>query len=322
MDDVSERGEASSPQSQGRVIDLVVVIVTYNSAADLPRLLDSIPAAAPGLAPRVLVVDNDSSDDTVAVARAHPGITVVESGGNIGFAGGINVGRRHAGPFDALAIVNPDSTLGPGCLRILVDALAEPSVGVAAPTIREVDGALFHSLRRAPTVLGALGESLLGAHLPNRSVALTDTYRRPDDYDHEHDVAWVSGAMVVISAACDAAVGEWDERYFLYSEETDYARRARARGFRIRFVPGAEVVHVGGGSGTSAALVALMAVNRIREFQIDHGRLETLAFRAAVALGHLVRSRDPAHRLALGYVVSRRSWKDLPVAEPAGPAST
>jgi N-acetylglucosaminyl-diphospho-decaprenol L-rhamnosyltransferase len=319
---VSEGGEADAPQPDGRAFDLVVVIVTYNSAADLPLLLDSLPAAAPGLTPRVLVVDNGSSDDTLAVARAHPEVTVVESGGNIGFAGGINVGRRHAGAFDALAIVNPDSTLRPGCLRILIDALADPSVGVVAPTIREVDGGLFQSLRREPTVLRALGESLFGAHLPNRPAALSDTYRRTGDYDHVHDVDWVSGAMVVVGASCDAAVGDWDERYFLYSEETDYARRARARGFRIRFVPGAEVVHVGGGSGTSAALVALMAVNRIREFQIDHGRLETLAFRAAVALGHLVRSRDPAHRLALGYVVSRRSWKDLPVAEPAGPAST
>ena len=319
---MSQRGGADSPEPDGHDLDLVVVIVTYNSAADLPQLLDSIPSAAPGLTPRVLVVDNGSSDDTLAVARARPGITVVESGGNVGFSGGINVGRRHAGSFDALAIVNPDSSLGPGCLRVLVDALSDRSVGIAAPTIREVDGALFHSLRRAPTVLGALGESLLGAHLPNRPAALTDTYRRATDYDHEHDVAWVSGAMVVIAATCDAAVGDWDERYFLYSEETDYARRARARGFRIRFVPAAEVVHVGGGSGSSSALMALMAVNRIREFEIDHGRLETTAFRAAVALGHLLRSGDPAHRLAFRHVISRRSWKDLPVAEPGTPATS
>ena len=167
----------------------------------------------------------------------------------------------------------------------------------------------------------ALGESLLGPHLPNRPSSLADTYRRPEDYDHRHDVDWVSGAMIVVSAACDAAVGEWDERYFLYVEETDYARRVRARGFRIRFVPEAEVVHVGGGSGHSAVLDALQAVNRIREFEIDHGRLETMAFRAAAAIGYLVRSRDPVHRLALRHVLWRRSWKDLPAAEP-GSATT
>jgi N-acetylglucosaminyl-diphospho-decaprenol L-rhamnosyltransferase len=318
---VSQHGGAASSEPDVRDLDLVVLIVTYNNAADLPALLDSLPSAAPGLTPRILVVDNGSSDDTVAVARSRPGITVVESGGNIGFAGGINVGRRQAGTFDALAIVNPDSTLGPGCLRILVDALADPTVGIVAPTIREVDGERFHSLRRAPSLLGALGESLLGARLPNRPVALTDTCRRAADYDREHDVDWVSGAMVVVAAACDAAVGDWDERYFLYSEETDYARRARARGFRIRFVPDAEVVHVGGGSGRSSALMALMAVNRVREFEVEHGRLETLAFRAAVALGHLLRSGDEAHRQAFRYLVARRRWKDLPAGEPGSRAT-
>lgn len=322
---MSASGTADRPQTDGATppagacgqpFDLVVLAVTYNSADHLTDLFDSIPASAPGLTPRVLVVDNGSVDDTVAVARARDDITVIESGGNIGYSGGINVGRRHAGRFDALAIVNPDAQLGEGCLRDLVDALADPTVGIAVPVIWEADGTRFASLRREPTFLRVLGESLFGAHFPSRPGVINECYRRDEEYERPRDVDWASGAMLVIAAACDRAVGDWDERYFLYSEETDYARRTRERGFRIRFVPSAEVIHIGGGSGRSPALTALQSVSRIREYEITHGRLKTLAFRGALALRHLLRLNDPGHRLALHHVLSRRSWKALPSAEP------
>ena len=322
---MSERSHATRSATSGpaaedgpvetRLLDLVVVIVTYNSAEDLPGLLDSVPGAATGLTPRVVIVDNDSADGTVAAAQGRPGVTVVESGGNLGFSGGINVARRHAGPFDALAIVNPDSVLAPGCLRELVDALDDPTVGIVTPVLREADGEVFHHLRREPTIPRVLGDAVLGDHWPNRPEWCSEVYRRPSDYDHGHDVAWAGGAVLVVSGACDAAVGDWDsERFFLYAEETDYARRARERGFRVRFVPSAVGTHVGGGSGQSPELVALMSVNRVREYETTHGRVASVAFRSALALGHLLRRRDPRHRVAFDHLASRRRWSDLPAA--------
>ena len=117
-----------------------------------------------------------------------------------------------------------------------------------------------------------------------------------------HSVDWAGGAAAMVSAACDAAVGPWDERFFLYSEEVDYAARARRAGFRIEYVPTARIRHHEGGSGSSAALTALLAVNRIR-YVTKRGRGGTALFRAAVALHELLRAYDPAHRFALRTVL-------------------
>src|SRR5580693_1481698 len=95
------------PGLPGRV-DCAVVIVTYNSAGDIARALDSLPAAAAGLTVRTVVVDNGSTDATVRLARARTDVSCVESGANLGYAGGINVGREHAGDYSALLVLNPD----------------------------------------------------------------------------------------------------------------------------------------------------------------------------------------------------------------------
>ena len=114
---------------------------------------------------------------------------------------------------------------------------------------------------------------------------------------------------MLISAGCDSMVGAWDERFFLYSEEVDYATRARAAGFRVDFVPQARARHRGAGSGQSHALIALKAVSRVRYFE-KHGKHAGL-MRAAVFLHELLRSGDASHRAAL-LVISRRStWEPL-----------
>ena len=85
-----------------------LVVVTFNSASHLPRFLDSVPVALRDGHARVIVVDNGSTDGTVPLARAHPSVDLVEVGTNRGYAGGINVGRRHAAPRLPLVVANPD----------------------------------------------------------------------------------------------------------------------------------------------------------------------------------------------------------------------
>ena len=109
-------------------------------------------------------------------------------------------------------------------------------------------------------------------------------------YRDRCSVDWAGGAAAMVSAACDSAVGPWDERFFLYSEEVDHAARVRAAGFRIEYVPTAKIRHHEGGSGSSAALTALLAVNRIR-YVAKRGR-GSGAFRTAVALNELLRAYD------------------------------
>lgn len=295
--------------------DVTAVIVTYNSADTLPRLLASLDRSPSSI--RAIVVDNGSADDTVVVARGFPTVKVIATGANLGYSGGINVGRRHLGAGEPLAILNPDLELDDAAIGHLLTALhGDPTIGIAVPQLRNPDGQRFDSLRREPTVLTSLADAIFGEKWRNRPRALAETLRRDDEYAASTDVAWAGGAALVVSAECNLAVGEWDEAtYFLYSEETDYARRCRSAGFRVRYVPAAIAWHVGSGSGQSAELVALMSVNRIRYFERLHTPAITALFRATLVLQHALRLTDPRHRTALRFVLSRESWHLLPAGD-------
>lgn len=305
---------AETSTSPTTVHDIVVAIVTYNNVEHLPALVQSV--RLDSSAHRILVVDNASSDDTVATARAMFGVTVVETGGNLGYSGAINIARALLGPNDALAVLNPDLTLAPGALAELRRALRDPKVGIAVPLLRNPDGTVYPHLRLEPSIAGSLGDAVFGAHWLSRPRFMSDTLRRAPDYRVGRDVAWAGGAALMVAPACSSIVGPWDsETYFLYSEETDYERRARDAGFRVRFVPSAEATHVGGGSGQPAELLALMAVNRIRYFQQHHSRFATAAFQTVVVLHHFLRSRDPRHHHAARMAWSRRRWDLLPCGD-------
>ncbi len=292
----------------GRV-DCSIVIVTYNSERDVVGLLESLPAAAAGITLRTVVVDNGSRDATVDLVRAFPGVRCVETGANLGYAGGINVGREHAGEYSALLVLNPDVVLEPGALREMVAALEDSRVGIVAPMLLDADGHRCWSLRRNPTLARAIGDGLLGGRMGRRPGWLSELVRDETPYRHRHAVDWAVGAALLISASCDRVVGRWDERFFLYSEETDYGARARAAGFRVEYLPAARVRHRGAGSGQSNALLALNAVNRIR--YMEKHRRWPRAYRATVILHELLRSRKAGHRIALRCALRRSSWPKL-----------
>lgn len=293
----------SSPQ--GRV-DCAVVVVTYNSSRDIAGLLDSLSPAAAGLTLRTVVVDNGSADATVELVRSRPEVVCIETGSNLGYAAGINVGREHAGDYSALLVSNPDLVFDPGAIRKMYAALQETTVGMIVPLLLDADDRLYPSLRREPTLARAIGDALLGSHFSGRPGWLSEIARSETDYVRRHPVDWATGAAMLVSASCDRAVGGWDEQFFLYSEEVDYCARARAAGFRIEYLPAARVRHRGGGSGQSGALVALMAVNRLRYMEKQSRRPGS--YRAAVVLHELLRSGDAGHRTALRAVLRRSSW--------------
>jgi GT2 family glycosyltransferase len=287
-------------------------VVSFNSARHIERLLDSVPAAAEGLRIHCIVVDNDSSDETMSILRSRSDITIIEAGQNLGYAGAINLGRKLVGCDCPLLILNPDLVLKAGAITHLYQALDDPAVGVVLPMLLDSDGSLYLSLRREPSPARAFGDALFGSRLPGRPGWLSDTVRSGRPYRVLHDVEWGSGAAMLISAACNDAVGDWDDmRFFLYSEETDFAARARLHGYRVRYVPGARIWHEGGGSGQSPELAALMAVNRVRYYEKYNRRPSTSLFRAAVALHYLIRFADPQHRAALKAVLRRSAWAGL-----------
>jgi GT2 family glycosyltransferase len=307
--------DARLSPTKDETVDCAVVVVTYNSADRISALLDSLPSAARGLRIRCVVVDNGSRDGTVELLTTRRDVTLIATGRNLGYAGGINVARMRCGPCSSILILNPDLELEPDAIVHLRAALDGPGVGVAVPMLLNQDGSRFFTLRREPSLTRALGDALFGAHFPGRPSWLGEMVYDDSAYRRPSDVEWACGAAVLISSECDSSVGDWDSgRFFLYSEETDFFRRARGCGYVVRSVPSSHARHEGGGSGTAPALEALLAVNRIRYYRKYHGRAMSSVFRFVVLIHCLLRSNSAQGREALKAVCRRSRWSRLPWA--------
>ncbi|MDT9592543.1 WecB/TagA/CpsF family glycosyltransferase [Nocardioides zeae] len=301
--------------------DVTVVVVTHDSAAVVEPLLGDLRREVGPLRLRVVVVDNRSSDDTLDRVARHPDV-VMEAAPNDGYAAGVNRGVRLAGDSRAVLVLNPDVRLEEGALLALWERLWRPGVGAVVPALLDDDGRVTRSLRFEPRLLRTLGDAVLGDHLPQRPTWATETDRDAESYAHPHAVEWATGAAVLVRTDVLADVGEWDESYFLYSEEVDFLRRVREAGSSTWFEPAARLRHTGGGSGGPAAeLAALLAVNRVRYLEGLHGRAYGAGVRAAAALGEALRAGSGDHRRSLGYLLSRGRWDQLPGPESRAAAS-
>ena len=280
---------------------VAIVVVTYNSEACVGDLLASLGDSG---ADTIVVVDNGSSDGTVQVVEGFEGVWLVRST-NVGYAGGINRGVREVPDADAYLILNPDLVVRPGLVRALTAALADPGVGVVVPLVLDSHGRRQDSLRREPSILRALGLSW------TKSPILSEYVTGDAEYSAPRDADWALGAALMFSRACHEAIGQWDETFFLYSEETDFCLRARDAGWRTRYVPEAVVVHHEGGSGRSDFTHVMQIVNRVRLYARRHSKLAGYAYLALNVLSELT-------WIARGHKQSRASVRALlrPGARP------
>lgn len=287
---------------------LAVIVVAYNSDDVLGGLLDSLADGLDGLSRTdIVVADNASVDGSVATVLSHPiGARVVPTGWNGGYAAGINAALATVDPKADVLILNPDIRLSRGAARYLLAALQKPGVGIAVPRILHENGELVHSLRREPSILTAWADAVLGAKL-GWACDVGESIRAPKMYQVPGTVDWASGAVLAISANARRQIGSWDESYFLYSEETDYQRQARACGLSIQYVPQAQVVHIGGDYQQRPRLYEILTANRIRYFERYHGLAASAVFRAGVLAGEMVRViGNPVHKAGVRAALS--SW--------------
>lgn len=294
-----ERNADISGRSGERLF--AIVIVTFNSGAVLAGLLDSIEDfCSASQSAEVIVVDNNSRDDSIAIAVTHPvRPRIIQMGRNAGYAAAINAATATIDADTDTLILNPDVRVLPGTVDALMRRLSDIAVGVAVPRITDEDGNLAHSLRREPSLLHAWSDALLGAALTAR-LGVGEIIADAERYRSDCRIEWATGAIVAVAARARARVGDWDESFFLYSEEVDYLERVRRKGFAIAFAADATATHIGGEYRESAFLSALMATNRILYFGRHHGGLATTFFRLAIIVGEAIRAPlGLGHRAAL-----------------------
>ncbi|WP_227878643.1 WecB/TagA/CpsF family glycosyltransferase [Arthrobacter dokdonensis] len=292
--------------------DLTAVIVTFNNANDIDALLDDLRHEVCAQSIKVVIVDNGSSDGTVDSIHAHSDVVVAYTDGNLGYAGGINAALRAAGPRADVIILNPDLRIRPGALKMMRQRLRSSHAAVVVPRLVDQDGTTYPSLRREPDPLKSLGDALLGSRVPRRPAWLSEIDYDMESYNYAHRVDWATGASLLIAADVADTLGPWDERFFLYSEETDFCRRVRTQGGSIWYEPDAVMQHTRGGSGSSPALVALMAINRVRYARKYAPGTYARVTQASVLLGASIRFWQEGHRLAVRHLFDDGGWNQLP----------
>ena len=210
-------------------LDLDIIIVAFGAPALLERCLSAL-----GEAKTVNVIDNSSDDAVRSVAERHHA-AYLDPGRNLGFSAGVNLGidKRHRPGTDVL-LLNPDATIGQDGLSALHRCLhARGDRACVAPD--QVDPATGRGTRVEwpfPSPSGAWIDAMgLGS------------LRRP---------GFVIGSVLLLRAEAISEVGPFDERFFLYAEETDWQRRAVDRGWTVGLCPEVRATHVGAGTGGSA----------------------------------------------------------------------
>ena len=221
---------------------VAVVVVTYDALPWIEQCLTSVRSV------ETVVVDNGSSDGTVAFVRERfPDVRVIETE-NRGLGAGWNIGIRETSSQYVL-LLNADAWLAEGALELLVEfADTRPRAAVVGPRLLNPDGTLQRSVRGFPTVWRLATEYLFLRKLALGSSALNAFYAGGFDHDVERDVEVVMGACMLLRREAIEQVGDCDEDYFLFSEETDWCFRFREAGWQVVFFPGAECVHVRGAS--------------------------------------------------------------------------
>lgn len=279
---------------------LSVVTVAYNSASVLPGLLDSLRAGLEGIEQyEVIVVDNDSHDHSVELAAAHEiGARVMVTGRNGGYSAGINAATATIDSSSDLLVLNPDIRLQPGSISRLYAGMNSSSVGVAVPQVRGEDGVVAKSIRREPSITTAWSEALLGGTLAAR-MGLGEIVDKASLYRDGGRIEWATGAILLVTAHARAVIGDWDDSFFLYSEEVDYLQRIRAAGLNVLYIPSSQAIHIGGDYHSSDFLTALMTTNRIKYYRRHHGAFASALFRSGIIAGEAMRmAMKSGHRAA------------------------
>ena len=260
-----------------------VVIVAYNSRdcirdCVLPLLeLDWV---------NTIVVDNASPDRSGDAVADLP-LTLVRAEENRGFGAGCNLGWR-AGSSASVLFLNPDATISGDSLRALTTVVdAEPETGIVGPRIVDEGGVLDYSIRRFPRLRSTFAQALFAHRLAPGADWTDEVVRDAGRYASSGDADWLSGACLLVRRGLLDALGGFDERFFMYCEDTDICRRAWDLGRRVRFVAQASAEHEGGQSAPRSSLLPVLARSRVLYAERHRGRVAAAGERFGVALGAL-----------------------------------
>ena len=241
-----------------------VVIVNYNAGLELRTALESVAGELTGSEWEAVVVDNASSDGSgTTVGDVAPQVRLIRNAENVGFARGMNQGFA-ATSGSRVLLMNPDCRLTEGAVAAMSRVLDRfPDCALVGPRILDPDGSPQGNARGDPDMFtGLFGRStFLRRMFPALAVSRRNVVGVEDESGDAGSttVDWLSGACMLARRDALESVHGFDERYFLYWEDADLCRRLRARGYHVRYVPGATAIHSVGRSSKSLKAPAIRA---------------------------------------------------------------
>jgi len=267
------------------------IIVNWNGGGQLARCLASFSAVAGDdvALESVVVVDNGSEDDSIDRAAAFSDrlpLRILRNSDNLGFAAACNQGARESAA-EFLLFLNPDTELRPGCLERPAQFLAEAAnrhIGTVGIKLLDGHGQKTRTCSRHPSLASLIGNSV--------GFDRVFPWLFPPHFlpEHAHEgirqVDQVMGAFFFVRRALFERLGGFDERFFMYFEDADFAMRAKKEGSAAAFLPTAYAIHSGHGSSDRVRAGRLFYFSRSRIlFSVKHfGLAGGLAVSAATLL--------------------------------------
>ena len=245
--------------------DISIAIVTYNNKDSIHACLNSIISATVNFKIQIILVDNNSPDDTASLLKQQGtgaqfcDYQVINNQQNRGFTAALNQAlKKCTGRY--IVVLNPDVILQEHTLSILIDKLEQDDkTGVTAPQLLNTDGTIQASCRYFPKKSDVLFE-VLGLGLFSKKFK---RWKMPDfDHSHSRYVDQPQGAFLVFSQDLLNKVGLWDERFFMFFSDVDWCYRVKKSGYEIFYCSGAKAIHFKGASVNKKRLPMIVSSHR------------------------------------------------------------
>lgn len=248
------------------MFDLSIIIVNYSVKHYLRECLQSIYRNTKGISLKIIIVDNNSTDGSVDTVKSEfPGVKLIENCQNLGFAKATNQGLRE-NKERYILLLNPDTIVLPNALDRMIEFMeANSHAGALGCKLLNPDGRLQPSCRSFPTLTTAFFENtgLEKLFLRNRIIGRHRIGYW--DYNDIREVDQPMGSALMVRREAITQVGLMDEQFHMYYEDVDWCFRIKKRGWKIYFIPLAQIIHYG---GQSARLN--MAKMRIQRYKSRH----------------------------------------------------
>nr|WP_246049185.1 glycosyltransferase family 2 protein [Corynebacterium tapiri] len=288
---MTQNASKTSGHSSGPALG--VVTVTYSPGKHLTAFLDSL-AAATTREVEVVLADNGSTDGAPErAAELRPEVSLVPTGGNIGYGAAMNAGVKalQASDGEFVLLSNPDVEFHAGAIdELLACAQRHPQAAAIGPRIVEPDGSTYPSARSVPTLGTGIGHALLAPIWPNNPFSAR--YHADQDMESERAAGWLSGSCLLVRREAFAQVGGFDESYFMYMEDVDLGDRFGRAGWSNIYCPQAKISHAQGHS-TKAHKSSMVPAHHASAFKFQADRHVGAAWwplRAALWAGLKLRS--------------------------------